>query len=111
MIRVLFCAGVLPAFFSATTEERKGVFAQCQQVFGDWEERFGVRVIGSLDDDQLQIGPSLTYPWTFYVLADAPDRESVVRIVNQLREGKNPLFQYIKIETRIGRAATDIGLP
>jgi hypothetical protein len=80
-------------------------------VFSNWEERFGVKVLGSLDDDQSQIGPALSYPWTFYALADVPDIETVGKIVNQLRQGDNPLFKYIKIETRIGRAASDLGLP
>ena len=111
MIRVLFCAGVLPVFFESPPEARKGVYEECIKVFSNWEERFGVKVLGSLDDDQSHIGPSLTYPWTFYALADVPDLETVGKIVNQLREGDNPLFKYIKIETRIGRAASDIGLP
>ena len=111
MIRVLFCAGVLPAFFESSLEDRKMVFRLCQQVFGNWEERFGARVLGSLDDDQLMIGPSLTYPWTFYALADVKDLSVVTAIVNQLRQGDTPLFKYIKLETRIGRAASDIGLP
>ena len=111
MLRVLFCAGVLPAFFNASLEERKSVFTLCRQVFSNWEERFGVKVLGSLDDDQSQIGPSLTYPWTFYALADVPDIDTVNKIVNQLREGESPLFKYINLETRIGRAAIDIGLP
>ena len=111
MLRVLFCAGVLPVFFESSSKDRKAVFEECIKVFSNWEERYGVNVLGSLDDDQSQIGPSLTYPWTFYALADVPDIDTVNNIVNQLREGDNPLFKYIKIETRIGRAASDIGLP
>lgn len=111
MLRVLFCAGVLPAFFDASLEDRKKVFVMCQELFGDWEQRYGAKVLGSLDDDQLQIGPTFTYPWTFYVLADIPDTETVAAIVNQWRQGDNPLFKYIKLETRIGRPASDLGLP
>ena len=111
MLRVLFCSGVLPAFFESSREDRKAVFQECIKVFSNWNERFNVNVLGSLDDDQSHIGPSLTYPWTFYALADVPDIETVGKIVNQLREGDSPLFKYIKIETRIGRAASDIGLP
>lgn len=111
MIRVLFCAGVLPAFFESGLEDRKMVFRMCKEVFGNWEERFGAKVLGSLDDDQFQIGPSFTYPWTFYALADVKDLDVVAAIVNQLRQGDTPLYKYIKLETRIGRPASDIGLP
>lgn len=111
MIRVLICAGVLPSFFQAPEGERKNVFNMCKEVFGHLESRFGVKVLGSLDDDQVQIGPTLTYPWTFYILCDAPDFDSVAKVVNQLRQGQSPLYKYIKLETRIGRAASDLGLP
>jgi len=45
------------------------------------------------------------------VLDENPDTETVAAIVNQWRQGDNPLFKYIKLETRIGRAASDLGLP
>lgn len=110
MFRVLFCAGVLPGFFDAPSEKRRKVFEMCRDLFGGLEDKFGVQVLGSLDDDQSQIGPSLTYPWTFYFLCDVPDLETVNAIVNELRQGDEPLFKYIKLETRIGRPALDIGL-
>lgn len=111
MIRALICAGVLPSFFEASLQDRKQVFEQCRDVFGGWKERFGIEVIGSLDDDQIQIGPALTYPWTFYVLCDAPSRKALIDMVNRLREGDPPLFKYVKLEVRTGRAASDLGLP
>jgi hypothetical protein len=103
--------GVLPAFFAAPPEEREVVFARCPEVFGIWKERYGIDVIASLDDDQVQIGPTFTYPWSMYVLCDAPDREAIIRAVNGLREGDPPLFKYMKVEVRMGRPATGLGLP
>ncbi|MEX2123130.1 MAG: hypothetical protein WD795_04505 [Woeseia sp.] len=111
MIRALICVGVLPTFFAASLEERKVVFERCREVFGGWKERYGVDVIASLDDDQVQIGPTFTYPWSMYVLCDAPDREAVIRVVNGLREGDPPLFKYMKLEVRMGRPASGLGLP
>lgn len=111
MIRALVCAGVLPSFFKATPEERKQVFKRCHEVFSGWGERYGINVLGSLDDDQLQIGPTLGYPWTFYVLCDAPDHATLTKVVNQLREGDQPLYRYVKLEVRLGRPARDLGLP
>jgi hypothetical protein len=111
MIRTLVCAGVLASYFEASPEDRKLVIKQIHHVFGDWEKRFGIKVLGSLDDDRLQIGPTLGYPWTFYILCDAPDHETLVTVVDQLRQGDFPLYKYIKLEVRMGRAATDLGLP
>ena len=57
------------------------------------------------------VGPTLGYPWTFYILCDAPDHETLVTVVDQLRQGDFPLYKYIKLEVRTGRAATELGLP
>jgi hypothetical protein len=111
MIRALVCGGVLASFFEGSPEDRKLVIKQIHHVFGDWEKRFGIKVLGSLDDDRLQIGPTLGYPWTFYILCDAPDHETLVTVVDQLRQGDFPLYKYIKLEVRMGRAATELGLP
>jgi hypothetical protein len=34
-----------------------------------------------------------------------------VTVVDQLRQGDFPLYKYIKLEVRTGRAATELGLP
>ena len=110
MLRVLVCAGTQAAFFQAPPEERKRVFEECKKVFGGWKERFGIDVLGTLDDDQNQIGATSTYPWTFYILCDVPDLDTVNKVVDQLRRGDFPLFKYFKVETRIGRPLSDLGL-
>ena len=111
MIRALVCAGVLPSFFAASLQERRRVFGQCREVFGNWKERYGIEIIGSLDDDQVQIGPTFSYPWTFYILCDSPDLALLISVVDSLRHGDPPLFKYIKLEVRTGRPASDLGLP
>ena len=111
MIRVLVCAGVQPAFFEAAADERRYVFDKCREVFGGWKERYGIEVLSSMDDDQIQIGPAFGYPWTFYVMCDAPSREVMIEVVDQLRRGDKPLFKYIKVDVRMGRPLSDLGLP
>ncbi|MCY3774304.1 MAG: IacB protein [Gemmatimonadetes bacterium] len=111
MIRVLVCAGVQPAFFEATADERRYVFDKCREVFGSWKERYGIEVLSSMDDDQIQIGPTFGYPWTFYVMCDAPSHEVMIDVVDQLRRGDKPLFKYIKVDVRMGRPLSDLGLP
>ena len=110
MIRVMFCGGTLPPFFEAPLEERKEVFEMCKQVFGGWKERYGIEVLATLDDDQIQIGPTTGHPWTFYILCDVPEYEAVPKVVDQLRHGDPPLFKYIKLEARMGRPLEVIGL-
>ena len=94
-LRALFCFGVQPAFFKATRD-----------AFDDLSGRFGVQVLGTLDDDELMVGPSVAFPWTAYVLADAPDLGAVTAVCNLLREtrvGEDRLWRFMRVEARIGR--------
>ena len=74
--------------------------------FSSLEERFGVRVLGTLDDDETMVGPSITWPWTCYILAHAPDPGAAAAVCNLLREttiGSDRLWKFMKIEARVGR--------
>lgn len=106
-LRVLFCLGVRPAFFATNEQERATVIPAIREAFDDLHGRFGLTVLGTMDDDELMVGPSETYPWTAYILADAPDLSAVTGLCNQLRVvpvGEVQLWHYLKIETRVGRA-------
>lgn len=105
-LRVLFCLGVRPAFFAAGKEERDVVIPAIRDAFADLQGRFGLTVLGTMDDDELMVGPSETYPWTAYILAEAPDLTAVTALCNQLRAvsvGDVQLWNYLKIEARVGR--------
>ncbi|WP_031464383.1 hypothetical protein [Sciscionella sediminilitoris] len=106
-IRTLFCIGVRDPFFAAAEEERASVIEESRNGFADLAGRFGVRVLGTMDDDETMVGPSTRFPWTAYILADVPDYETVTRICSILREhpvGDARLWKYFTIEARLGRA-------
>ncbi|MBK0420020.1 hypothetical protein JD276_13365 [Leucobacter sp. CSA1] len=105
-VRALICIGVRDPFFAADAEERRLVFEATKSAFANLGERFGVRVIGTFDDDTLQVGPSSAAPWTAYILLDAPGYDEVRAIANIIREtpvGEHLMWHYYKIEARIGR--------
>ncbi|HST39252.1 MAG TPA: hypothetical protein VLK58_07075 [Conexibacter sp.] len=105
-LRVLLCFGVTQAFFDADAETRTAVGQTIVRAYDDLGGRFGLTVLGTMDDDDLQVGASTTYPWTAYVLADAPDLEAVKQVTNVLREfevGADRLWKYMKVEARVGR--------
>jgi hypothetical protein len=65
-----------------------------------------VTVLGTLDDDETMVGTSPNgWPWTFYILADVPDRATVVAACNLFRTilGEHRLWKYMRVEARIGR--------
>lgn len=105
-VRILFCFNVLPAFFDLADGPRKEVFDALVDGFGDLGGRFGVKVLGTLDDDQTAVGPTFGWPHTSFILADAPNAEAVNEVCNLLRTiyiGEHRLWRYMKVETRIGR--------
>ena len=106
-LRVLFCIGVNPAFFDAGADERRDAFETITAAFANLGERFGLNVLGTMDDDQMMVGSSSTWPWTCYILADAPDLAAVAAVCNLLRSSTlasgATLWKYLKIEARVGR--------
>jgi hypothetical protein len=59
-----------------------------------------------MDDDELMVGPSFTWPWTAYILADAPDLKAVTGVCDIMRStriGEDRLWRFMRIEARVGR--------
>jgi hypothetical protein len=105
-LRVLFCFGVTQSFFDAEPGSVPRIAAAITEAFADLGGRFGVRVLGTMDDDELQVGASAAWPWTAYVLADVPDLETVAKVTNVLREAEvegGRLWKYLRVEARVGR--------
>ena len=105
-LRVLFCFGVSQSFFDEDPANVPELAGAIQEAFSDLGGRFGIRVLGTMDDDELMVGPSIVWPWTAYVLADAPSLEAVAAVCNILRESEaagSRLWRYLRVEARVGR--------
>ena len=106
-LRVLFCFGINQNFFDLPSGDTGKVWEAFASMMSQLAALPGITVLGTLDDDQYMVGPSYTWPWTAYVLADVPDRATVAAACNLLRTtpaGEHSLWRYAKIEARIGRA-------
>jgi hypothetical protein len=105
-LRVLFAFGLTQDFFATEPAGIPAIMKALQEGFTNLDERFGVRVLGTLDDDETMVGATPTWPWTCYVLAESRDREGVAAVCGLLRELKAdgvPLWKYLKVEARLGR--------
>lgn len=105
-LRVLFCIGVTQQFFDETPETLPLRIDAIKTAFGDLGGRFGVTVLGTMDDDELMVGSSTVFPWTAYILADAPNLAAVAAVCNVVREsavGNDRLWKYLLIQARVGR--------
>ena len=105
-LRVLFCIGVQQTFFDEEADRLPELIPTIEAAFDDLAGRFGVRVLGTLDDDQVMVGNATSWPWTAYVLADAPNLDAVAAVCNIVREtqvGPHRRWRYLRIEARVGR--------
>jgi hypothetical protein len=105
-LRVLFCIGVQQTFFEEEASRLPELVPTIKAAFDDLGGRFGLTVIGTLDDDQIMVGNSPNWPWTAYILAEAPDLDAVAAVCNIVREtpiGTHRLWRYLRIEARVGR--------
>ena len=108
-LRTLFCVGNNQNFFDLPKSDIGSVWEATQEFLGSLRDLDGVDVIGTMDDDAHMVGPSDSYPWTFYILADVRDQETVKEACNLLRTimvGEHALWRYFKIEARMGRELT-----
>lgn len=106
-LRVLFCGAVLQNFFDLPAAQIGEVWAATGAMLKGIRDLPGVTVLGTLDDDETMVGTSPNgWPWTFYILADVPDRATVVSACNLFRTipvGEHRLWKYMRVEARIGR--------
>lgn len=106
-LRVLFCGAVLQNFFDLPASEIVTVWAATGEMLKGIRDLPGVEIIGTIDDDQTMVGTSPNgWPWTFYILADVPDRDTAVAACNLFRTievGEHRLWRYIRVEARLGR--------
>lgn len=106
--RVLFCIGVNQNFMDATQQEMGDVWQAFSAMLKGIAELPEVNVLGIMDDDRIQVGPSASAPWTAYIMADVPNLESVITACDFFRstpvgDGTYKLWKYCKVESRIGR--------
>ena len=107
-LRTLFCIGVNQNFMDATKEEMGEVWTAFCAMMKGIDQIEGATILGVLDDDRTQVGPSVDAPWTAYIMADMPSYDSVVQACELFRstpvgDGTYSLWKYCKVDARIGR--------
>ncbi|KQY72503.1 MULTISPECIES: hypothetical protein [Ensifer] len=107
-IRTLFCIAVDQNFFDLPSKDIGAVWAGFSQFLQRVAALPNVSIIGTLDDDETMVGASPAgFPWTCYLMADCPDRETVKAACNLFRTieiGEYRLWRFMRIEARMGRA-------
>ena len=106
-LRVMFCGASEGGWFQSTDEEKeKVILPRFFEVIKSWQEELGAHLIGTIDDDLFMVGPPGSPPWTWYLLYDVPDLDTVAAMIDTIRHGEDGrprLDRYFRIEAIIGR--------
>jgi hypothetical protein len=107
-IRALLCIAVTQNFFDLPGSEIGTVWKAVGEMLKGVNSMPGVRLMGTMDDDETMVGTSPSgWPWTCYLLIEASDRQAVVNCCNLFRVtavGEYRLWKYLRVEARLGRA-------
>lgn len=110
-LRVLFCFGINQNFFDLPESgiSTGDVWTATVELIDGLKSLPGLEFIADFDDDSHMVGPSSTWPWTFYVLADVDGQETVKDGCNLLRtitlgESRWKLWRFMTVEARMGRS-------
>jgi hypothetical protein len=107
VLRVMMCGAAELGWFQASNEDRKNIILpRFSEVLKSWEDKLGARLIGTIDDDLFMVGPPGSPPWTWYLLYDVPDIDTIAAMIDAIRQsedGKPRLDRFIRIEAIIGR--------
>ena len=109
ILRVLFCINVQQTFFDLPFSEIGPVWKAFGAMMKGISDLPGVTILGMLDDDETMVGAVSTgSPYTAYIMADVPDRETVKAACNLFRtipvgDTDYRLWKYCTVEARMGR--------
>jgi hypothetical protein len=107
-VRALICLGVTQTWFDSDPSILPGVGGVIKEAFSGLRAKFGIEVLGTIDDDSTMVGAAQGWPWTGYMIVHAPSREAVAALCNlvrvtEVRPGER-VWKFMKIEARIGHS-------
>lgn len=103
--RVMVAGAALENFFAASEQEKaEHAMPRFKQILAEWEE-LGARVVASLCDDVLQVGPTDAPRWAWYLLFDVDDLDVAAAMIQATREEVDGVRgdRYFRFELRVGR--------
>ncbi len=105
-LRVMFLGAAEPAWYQAAPDvQQNSVLPAMFTCFRRWNEEMGARCLGTFDDDLLMAGTPRVRQWSWYLLYEVPDLETVTAMINMLRTpiGGVRLDRYFRAEALVGR--------
>ena len=103
--RVILLGAMTSAYYEAPDEEKTmRILPRFKQLVDEWQE-LGARMLATLDDDLFMVGEPGSPNFTFYLLFDVDRPETVVRMIQRIRESVDGvrMDRYVRFEAHMGR--------
>jgi hypothetical protein len=103
--RVVLLGASTSAYYEASDEDRRTrILPRFKELVEEWKT-LGARVLATLDDDLFMVGKPSTADFTWYLMFEVDELETVVGMIQRIRETVNGvrMDEYVRFEARIGR--------
>lgn len=104
--RVLFLGAATLGWSMATDHERKEVaLPRLLEVCKSWTAEMGAQLITTLDDDLFMVGQPSSTAFTWYLVYEIADLETVAAMIQSFRVSKDGarLDRWFRLEARVCR--------
>jgi hypothetical protein len=103
--RAILLGAMTSAYYDiAADEARARVIERFRQLVEEWQD-LGARFVATLDDDLFMVGDPGAKGFTFYLMFDVDDPQTVVEMIQRIREPVDGIRmdRYVRFEARVGR--------
>jgi len=104
-LRVVILGAATEGWYQASAEDRRDrILPRIEAMFAEWRS-MGAKVLATVDDDLFMTGQPTGTGWSWYLVLDVPDPDTVAAMIDAARievDGVR-LDRVIRLEARIGR--------
>jgi hypothetical protein len=103
--RVILLGASTSAYYEASDEDKRSrILPRFKDLMEEWKA-LGARVLATLDDDLFMVGQPGSPDFTWYLMFEVDELETVVGMIQRIRENVNGvrMDEYVRFEARVGR--------
>jgi hypothetical protein len=104
-LRVVILGAATEGWYQASLADRRDrILPRIQSMFAEWRN-MGAQVLATVDDDLFMVGQPTGPGWSWYLVYDVPDADTVAAMIDAARAEVDGvrLDRCIRLEARIGR--------
>ncbi len=104
-LRVIFLGASYDGWYKADGDERRNkCLPAMKELFAEWLQ-MGAKPLATVDDDLFMVGSPGSPDFTWYLIYEVPNLETVASMIHRVRADRNGvrLDKYMRLEAKMGR--------